>query len=433
MFSLIVLLMPLILSACDNNTIGPAKQISGTTLSLENVSCIEAWLKIAKGDAPAGTKITLNRNDKEVLSFYLSGKDTVLCDENLSPSNTYTYQVFLNQPNIAEGKTNTVTARTMDTTSHNITWQTWTFGQSNPSIFYNAAITNDNDIWTVGETYFWDSLGAYDPMPYNTYHWDGIQWERNKINISFDDHSIIPPIYGIFTLPSSEKVIAVGSPCLQSYGKWKLFHLWEMGVLDSTEGGVTKVWGRNINEVYFCGRNGSAVFYDGGNFHKIDVNIKYDFGDIWGIIDKNDNSTEIYMPCVDIDGGSYKSKIFKITNKTKVDTINWIGKEIATLWTNDGKIFYVGGYGMYENKRGYWQKTKMSRDEYICKIRGTDVNNIIACGVNGLVLHYNGISWHEYTDFSFARWYSVSIKNNLIVLVGETVNFQAVVTIGKIN
>ena len=46
-----------------------------------------------------------------------------------------------------------------DTTSHNFTWQTFTFGEHSSSTLYDVAIINDSSIWAVGEIYMNDSLG----------------------------------------------------------------------------------------------------------------------------------------------------------------------------------------------------------------------------------------------------------------------------------
>ena len=73
-----------------------------------------------------------------------------------------------------------VTVTTMDTTSHNFTWQTFTFGgQGGSSTLFDVAIINENDIWAVGEMYVYDSTGA--PVLYNAVHWDGSKWELKRI------------------------------------------------------------------------------------------------------------------------------------------------------------------------------------------------------------------------------------------------------------
>ncbi len=39
----------------------------------------------------------------------------------------------------------------MDTTSHNFTFTSWTFGTVGSSTLYDVAIINENNIWAVGE------------------------------------------------------------------------------------------------------------------------------------------------------------------------------------------------------------------------------------------------------------------------------------------
>ena len=45
-----------------------------------------------------------------------------------------------------------------DTTSHNFTWETWTFGEHSSSVLNDVAIIDENNIWAVGEIYMNDSL-----------------------------------------------------------------------------------------------------------------------------------------------------------------------------------------------------------------------------------------------------------------------------------
>ena len=68
-----------------------------------------------------------------------------------------------------------------DTTSHNFTWQSWTFGEIGTSRLYDVAIVDENNIWAVGEIYLLDSLGQPDPRAYNALHWDGIKFEIERI------------------------------------------------------------------------------------------------------------------------------------------------------------------------------------------------------------------------------------------------------------
>ncbi len=68
----------------------------------------------------------------------------------------------------------------MDTTSHNFTWQTFTFGEHTRYAF-DVAIIDENNIWAVGEIYMNDSLGNPDPSLIMLLHWNGTDWKPEKI------------------------------------------------------------------------------------------------------------------------------------------------------------------------------------------------------------------------------------------------------------
>ncbi len=55
--------------------------------------------------------------------------------------------------NSEEQKSDTLQVRTLDTTSNNFTWQTFTFGDADAgsSEIYDAAIISEDNIWCVGE------------------------------------------------------------------------------------------------------------------------------------------------------------------------------------------------------------------------------------------------------------------------------------------
>ena len=68
----------------------------------------------------------------------------------------------------------------MDTTSHNFTFQSWTFGTVGSSTLYDIAIINENNIWAVGEIMIADtSINGY--TTYNAVHWNGGEWSLHKL------------------------------------------------------------------------------------------------------------------------------------------------------------------------------------------------------------------------------------------------------------
>ena len=70
---------------------------------------------------------------------------------------------------------------------------------------------------------------------------------------------------------------------------------------------------------------------------------------------------------------------------------------------------------------------------YVDAIRGNALNDIIAVGDFGTVLHYNGSTWYNFTpqvNLSNSVLYSVSIKGNIAVAVGTPGGEKAVAVLG---
>ncbi|MDZ7767256.1 MAG: hypothetical protein U5K00_23050 [Melioribacteraceae bacterium] len=92
------------------------------------------------------------------------------------PSQSYSYRAVINDTVTSEA-----TAVTMDTTSHDFTYEIFEFGEHGNSILRDVAIIDENNIWAVGAIYLKDSTGANDSKAYNAVHWDGSEWKHSRI------------------------------------------------------------------------------------------------------------------------------------------------------------------------------------------------------------------------------------------------------------
>lgn len=93
-----------------------------------------------------------------IARIQLMAGDTVIMDEGLLPSQTYTYRAKVQSPALpiwlGGNLTSQVQVRTMDTTSHDFTWQIYTLGDgTGSSCLYDVAIINDTLAYAVGEIY----------------------------------------------------------------------------------------------------------------------------------------------------------------------------------------------------------------------------------------------------------------------------------------
>ena len=160
-----------------NTTEPPPTGKSTAALTLEDVSCTEAWLSLTTTDLQLPTTIDLIQNENIRKTINLATADTILYIDSLLPNQTYKFK-------ISDIQSNEITATTLDTTSNNFTWQTWTFGgQAGSCALYDVAVVNDTCIYAVGEIYLLDSTGVPDPNAYNLAKWNGNEWELKIIQM----------------------------------------------------------------------------------------------------------------------------------------------------------------------------------------------------------------------------------------------------------
>ncbi len=141
------------LSSCKRST-APVYKPQTLQLSVADVSCTEAWLNLKVQNDYLNKTIKLFQNDSLKLEKILTTEDSLLYVDGLWPNTGYQFRVTIYDSSKILAKSTTVSATTMDTTSHNFSWQTFEFGgEGGSSTFYDVAIIDENDIWAVGEIY----------------------------------------------------------------------------------------------------------------------------------------------------------------------------------------------------------------------------------------------------------------------------------------
>src|SRR5690606_9849046 len=108
------------------------------TLTFEDASCTEVWFTLETENLQLPTDITLLLNDSVPQYSRLNTQDSLLYIDSLLPNQTYTIQSFIHSINQSELSSNKITFTTMDTTSHNFTFETFTFGEHSSSVLYDV-------------------------------------------------------------------------------------------------------------------------------------------------------------------------------------------------------------------------------------------------------------------------------------------------------
>jgi hypothetical protein len=399
---LLIFIIILIFLRCD--TTEPPNNVA-ITLNVEDVSCTEAWLKLTTTNLPLPVSVALKQNDITRATINLSTADTLLYIDSLLPKQNYTYQVSgIGNP----VSSNALTVTTLDTTSHNFTFQTWTFGEHSSSLLYDVAIINENNIWAVGEIYMKDSLGNPDPTFYNAIHWDGTNWKLEKIFYKGG----IWDIRTIFAFNEND----IWFSGYMRYLNGQFIELPIPNILMGWQ--IKKLWGSNSSDLYAVGDGGNIAHYSNGSWTKIESGTTTNINDVWGVVDPITQEQEVFC-AVSFVFQQGDQKILNISNN-KVDSLSWTtGRRIHSIWAKSNLFIYTSGGGIFENKGGYWKEIVEVPLYYSENIRGTELNDIYVCGDFGLFAHYNGSSWHTYNElYMQGIYFSLSPQNNIVVSVG---------------
>jgi hypothetical protein len=404
-------------------------------LKMEDVSCIEAWLNIQTNNISLPAQINVTANSQPVNQLTLTTSDSLIVIDSLQPNSSYTFQATISN-NISS---NSVNAVTMDTTSHDFVWETFSFGEHSSSILYDVAIIDENNIWAVGKIYMHDSLGQIDPHAYNAVHWDGSNWTLKRIPFAGCGAVLYPPIYSVITFNENDIWFTRGGTVLNFNGSTYRNYC-EINPL--LTGSLNKLWGTSSNDLYAVGNNGNIVHYNGNSWQKIESPIgkggtELNIQNVWGSIDPFTGEEEIL--CV----ASNKyfnegNKIMQIKGDEVIELSNaGLPWSLSSLWFIKDKKYYISGDGIYEKSNlseNQWRNNPLDITSYYThEIKGTSFNNIAAAGGAGEVLHFNGKNWKSFynnTQLVYGNYYSLDIKVNTIVVVGQDTP-RAVITIGK--
>lgn len=417
------------------------------TLELEDAHCTEAWLQLTTKDLTLPAELILKQfnptGDSVSQTFSLSTKDTLLYIDSLLPNQTYSFQLSSIQ-SATGGQVSSIKqlVTTMDTTSHNFTFETITFGgQIGSSVLFDVAIINENNIWAVGEVWIADTsqLGY---TKYNAVHWDGNSWELKKImfyTICGQPYTGAYPAKSVWIVGENELWIALdGNQIAKIVNGVQVATICLPSNVDMS---INKIWGSGSNDIYIVGNSGNIAHYNGTSWSKIASGTTLNINDIWG--DYNEKTQELEILAVASNyGTSPEKELLLIKNKIPIkQTLSENVWPLRTVWFEPQIQYYIAGAGIYQKKLlsdSIWKNQALDITEYgTTSISGNSINDIIAVGAFGDFLHFNGVNWKQYQEpYLYNGAYTkVSIKKNLVFALGgnqiSALSSEAVILIGR--
>jgi hypothetical protein len=412
---LLIISCALIFISCNTTEPPPPPDGEKPTLELklEDVSCTEAWIELTTTNLQLPTTLTLKQinptGDTLSQDFILNTQDSLLYTDSLMPNIIYTFQSSIQPINQSKIKSNELIVTTMDTTSHNFTFETFTFGgTAGTSTLYDVAIINENDIWAVGEIYVTDtSQNGY--TTYNAVHWDGIQWELKRIYYYGSCSAVeYPPLKAIWAFSENSIIITNGGSI--GWFDGNTVNL-DCRVNPLLTGAINKIWGTSSEDLYIVGNNGNIVHYNGTTWQRIESGTDLNIGDIWGIPDSS---------------GGYNKYLAADNAMLKIDANNNLyridaeqGHSLSSVWAVSNRLIYTaGGYGLSLYKNYSWKKINEPDVNTIYNVRGQDYNDVFGLSSTFFLLHFNGFNWQYINTGTSNVYYRQDVKGYLVVAVG---------------
>ena len=391
-----------------------ASNIQPITLTIEDVSCTEVWLKISV-DNVTHPAVTLERNTTIIDTLFMVAADTTIVDTSVKAGQTYCYTARL----LNSSFKSTVQARTLDSTSNAINWYADTLGTQ--GLVRDVWVFDKNSALAVGQILLNNTNGQADmENPYGIARWNGQNWQLQKI---YDNNNqIIPELRGIFSFNGVDIWLADGgvyhwdgisSKMSASYSRISL-----IGGVDNGQS-INKLWGTSSYNLYGVGDKGMIAHYNGSSWQKMESGTTVDLNDIFGL-----DANHIWAIGTMSDGNGTVILSFDGMAWKSLYQGNYYG--FNSVWTNQSTWLYISGdSGPYQfnlKTKSFIKLSTPSQDVMYC-VRATGLNDVFFSGQNKEITNYNGSTWKLYTDVQAlittdAWWLSVKPTNDFVAVGG---------------
>ncbi len=405
----------LTLLACHDEPSGP--NVAGVNISIAEVSCTEVWLRLRTNASPIDRRVEVWRDGALFKQLNIASSDTVLLDDGLLPNHSYLYHAVGSLLNATKVTSEPVLATTLDTTRQDFGWGVTRLGEGSSSVLHDVAIINDTLAYAVGEIYRLDSLGQWEPLPYNLARWDGQQWHLDRVTVVFRGSAVTVTLDGIFAYSATNIWLAGSIPIHGDGFAWQGYDIQNLVDPGAT---VSRMWG-SPTDMYFVGRGGNIIRLADGIWKKVESGTDQNIQDVQGIIDYQRSAQTVL--CVASHPLGYGDKKILSLSQNSVDTVSWPPQRVVmSVWLSKASMVYTCGGGVF--RRGPDQHWKEIAGADVIpslteRVRGTADNDIFVVGDFGVVAHFNGVSFRVYPEARVALVYtSVAVKGNTVIAVG---------------
>lgn len=272
----------------------------------------------------------------------------------------------------------------------------WT---ANPGIrtgLYGVWGSDASDIW---------ALSPDDWRNTTTLHYDGTSWSAAEGQVA------AMAIWG----SSTNDIYAVGGwwyPTIMHYNGYRWSEI-NTGITNLPDN-LYAVWGSNRSSVFVVGSNGAVLHYNGYRWAAMTSGTTRALHGVWGSSGSDVFAVGQSGTILHYDGSVWRTMSSGTTH------------DLNSVWgSGPNAVFAVGGYGwlgsgsiLYYDGT-IWRKVSDSPTT-LHSVWGSGPDNVFAVGANGVIFHYDGITWRRMNSGTNNRLHDIwgSGPNN-VYAVGE--------------
>lgn len=413
-------------SCKEPESTGPENRTDSLTLKVKETDLTSATLSLHTAGISYPASLTLTRNSQPVQTLTLQKADTALIDTALTPSTTYTWQAIWKKTETTFLKGESVTGKTMDSTSHNFIWKLDTLGSAGSNLL-DVAIVNDTCVWVVGDitTSPYDLGGGY-----NAALWNGKIWKKFGFSMPLwtpgERVQVVRCIWydgenlWVFSETSSYAKIKTDGTVLLT------------GKTLEIKGIPQKVWGSSPTNFFVAGSKGAIGHFNGTDFEAKTTGTQVDFLDIWGTPSgevwacgfNNQSGKGVVVRKV----GVQFEVVFETGKPSVYDGYDPVCSAIwspdnSSFWVNSGARIYIQPTKDISNVKVFPRNAPIGFFHYLIRgMRGTGINDVFFAGWEDPLWHYNGSTFKSYPETwgSTFRYNSIAVSNHQVFAVGSS-------------
>lgn len=279
------------------------------------------------------------------------------------------------------------------------------------------------------------------------WHFDGTQWLNPPNPADASDGRGSVDLNGVFGLSSNSvwffgfriRSVGLGQTVTSGFAmEWSGSHYVEYtDTLISKGEELMAAWGDSRDRLFFVGKDGTFLRFDGTQWHKSETGTRAWLNAIWGT-----NGNDVLVLGYELDAvqpfdstyysvASWNGTQFSIVStflETGGSSIHPWG--VNALWSDNSK-FYSSDYSLFVRTGMGWNKL-LDSPFVLRTVRGSGPHDVFAVGNRNTFLHFNGVDWRQLSPVlgNDVHWNALYATGKEVFAVGES-GSKAIVLRGK--